>query len=55
MAGIEIAGGARGGLWNFNTANIDTSTAPVKGRFRTNTGTYRNATQIAIHGIMEHV
>jgi hypothetical protein len=51
MAGTEIAGGARGGLWNFNTANLDTSTAPVKGRFRTNTGTYRNATQIAIHGI----
>jgi hypothetical protein len=51
MAGIEIAGGAKGGLWNFNTANIDTGTAPVKGRFRTNTGTYRNATQIAIHGI----
>jgi hypothetical protein len=50
MASIEIAGGAKGGLWNFNTANIDTSTAPVKGRFRTNTGTYRNATQIAIHG-----
>jgi len=50
MAPTEITGGARGGLWNFNTVNLDTSTAPVKGRFRTNTGTYRNATQIAIHG-----
>lgn len=50
MAGTEIAGGAKGGLWNFNTANIDTNAGPVSGRFRTNSGTYRNATQIAIHG-----
>lgn len=50
MAGIEIAGGAKGGLWNFNTVSLDTSTGPVLGRFRTNSGTYRNATQIAIHG-----
>jgi hypothetical protein len=46
----EIVGGARGGLWNFNALGTDTSTSPVAGRFRTNTGTYRNATQIAIHG-----
>ena len=46
----EVTGGARGGVWNFNTASTDTSTSPVTGRFRTNTGTYRNATQIAIHG-----
>ena len=45
----EITGGARGGLWNFNTASTDTNTAPVTGRFRTSSGTYRNATQIAIH------
>lgn len=50
MAGSEIVGGARGGLWNFNTVNLDTNTGPVKGRFRTNSGTYRNTTQIAIHG-----
>ena len=46
----EITGGAKGGLWNFNAASTDTNTSPVTGRFRTNTGTYRNATQIAIHG-----
>lgn len=45
----EITGGAKGGLWNFNALNTDTSTAPVSGRFRTNVGIYRNATQIAIH------
>lgn len=50
MVGTEITGGARGGLWNFNTANLDTNSPPVAGRFRTNSGTYRNATQIAIHG-----
>lgn len=47
----EITGGARGGLWNFNALNTDTTTAPVKGRFRSNSGSYRNATQIAMHGI----
>src|SRR5580765_3465755 len=46
----EVTGGARGGVWNFNALGTDTSTSPVTGRFRTNTGTYRNATQIAIHG-----
>jgi len=46
----EVAGGARGGVWNFNTLDTNTNTSPVAGRFRTNTGTYRNATQIAIHG-----
>lgn len=30
--------------------NLDTNAGPVPGRFRTNSGTYRNATQIAIHG-----
>lgn len=50
MASPEIVGGAKGGLWNFNTVNLDTNTGPVKGRFRTSSGTYRNATQIAIHG-----
>jgi len=47
----EITGGARGGVWNFNTVSLDTSTSPVKGRFRTNTGTYRDATQMAIHAV----
>lgn len=51
MLPSEIAGGAKGGLWNFNALNTDITTAPVKGRFRSNSGTYRNATQIAIHGI----
>lgn len=50
MPPLEITGGARGGLWNFNALNTDTNTAPVSGRFRTNAGTYRNATQFAIHG-----
>jgi len=45
----EVTGGARGGVWNFNTASTDTNTSPVTGRFRTNSGTYRNATLIAIH------
>jgi hypothetical protein len=51
MASTEIVGGARGGLWNFNALSTDTSTAPVTGRFRTNTGTVGNATQVAIHAI----
>lgn len=38
------------GIWNFNSTITDTSAAPVSGRFHTNTGTYRNATQIAISG-----
>jgi hypothetical protein len=46
-----ITGGARGGVWNFHALNVDTNTSPVSGRFRTNTGAYRGANQIAIHGI----
>lgn len=37
------------GIWNFNQTSTDTSTAPVSGRFKTNSGNYRDATQIAIH------
>jgi hypothetical protein len=44
------AGSANGGLWNFDATSTDTSTAPVSGRFKTNSGNYRTATQIAIHG-----
>ena len=51
MPSPEVTGGARGGLWNFNALNTDTTTGPVKGRFRSNSGSYRNASQIAIHGI----
>lgn len=47
----EIAGGAKGGLWNFNALKTDTSLAPVKGRFFSNSGTYRNANQLAMHAI----
>ena len=39
------------GVWNFNKTSSDTSTSPVSGRFKTNSGDYRNATQIAIHAI----
>ena len=44
------AGGASEGLWNFHQTSTDTSTTPVLGRFKTNSGNYRTATQIAIHG-----
>jgi hypothetical protein len=37
------------GIWNFNKPNTDTNTAPVSGRFKTNSGAYRGASQIAIH------
>jgi hypothetical protein len=37
------------GIWNFNKLNTDTSTAPVSGRFKTNSGAYRGASQVAIH------
>ena len=53
LAQTEITGGAKGGLWNFNALNTDTTTAPVPGRFRSNTGTYRNCTQLAIHAITQ--
>lgn len=43
--------GSEGGLWNYNKTDTDTSTSPVSGRFRTNSGDYLNATQIAIHGV----
>jgi hypothetical protein len=43
------AGASTEGVWNFNAASSDTSTAPVSGRFKTNSGNYRGATQIAIH------
>jgi hypothetical protein len=45
------AKGGTEGLWNFNQTSTDTSTAPVLGRFKTNSGNYRDATQIAIHAI----
>lgn len=44
------AGTAAEGLWNFNAISTDTTTAPVSGRFKTNTGIYRTAAQLAIHG-----
>lgn len=37
------------GVWNYNQVDIDTSTSPVSGRFKTNSADYRTATQIAIH------
>src|SRR5215467_5602313 len=37
------------GIWNFNQTSTDTTTSPTSGRFRTNTGDYATATQIAIH------
>jgi hypothetical protein len=37
------------GLWNYNKTDTNTGTAPVSGRFKTNSGNYRDATQIAIH------
>jgi hypothetical protein len=43
------AKGATEGLWNYNQTSTDTSTTPVSGRFKTNSGNYRDATQIAIH------
>ena len=43
------AGAATVGLWNFDATSTDTTTAPVSGRFKTNSGNYRDATQIAIH------
>ena len=43
------AKGATEGLWNYNKTDTNTSTAPVSGRFKTNSGNYLDATQIAIH------
>jgi hypothetical protein len=43
--------GANEGIWNYNQTTTDTSTSPVSGRFRTNSGNYHDATQIAIHAI----
>lgn len=43
------AGAVSAGIWNFDATSTDTSTAPVSGRFKTNSGNYRDATQIAIH------
>src|SRR6516162_8542449 len=43
------AGTTAEGVWNFNKTSNDTTTSPVSGRFKTNSGDYRNATQIAIH------
>ena len=43
------AGSATEGLWNFNQTSTDTSTSPATGRFRTNTGNFSTATQLAIH------
>jgi hypothetical protein len=43
--------GATEGLWNYNKSSTDTTTAPVSGRFKTNSGDYRGATQIAINAI----
>jgi hypothetical protein len=45
------AGSFTGGIWNFDATNTDTITSPVSGRFKTNSGNYRDATQIAIHAI----
>src|SRR6185436_20816197 len=45
------AGSSTGGIWNFDATNTDTVTPPVSGRFKTNSGNYRDATQIAIHAI----
>jgi hypothetical protein len=39
------------GIWNYNQIDIDTSTSPVSGRFKTNSADYRTATQIAIHAV----
>jgi hypothetical protein len=36
------------GTWNYNKTDTDTNSAPVSGRFKTNSGNYRDATQIAI-------
>jgi hypothetical protein len=43
------AKGATEGIWNFQATSTDIATAPVSGRFKTNSGNYRDATQIAIH------
>ena len=43
------AGSATEGLWNFNQISTDTTTSPATGRFRTNTGNFSTATQLAIH------
>jgi hypothetical protein len=43
------AGAGSEGLWNYNQTTTDTTTSPVAGRFRTNSGNYADATQIAIH------
>src|SRR5262245_35563605 len=43
------AGTTTEGVWNYNQTSTDTTTAPTSGRFRTNTGNFTAATQIAIH------
>jgi len=43
------AGTITEGVWNFNQVSTDTTTAPTSGRFRTNSGNFATATQIAIH------
>lgn len=45
------AGSSTGGIWNFDATSTDTITPPVSGRFKTNSGNYRDATQLAIHAI----
>jgi hypothetical protein len=43
------AKGGTEGVWNYNKTDTNTTTAPVSGRFKTNSGNYRDATQLAIH------
>jgi len=43
------AGTSTEGIWNFNQTSTDTTTSPTTGRFRTNTGDFATATQLAIH------
>jgi hypothetical protein len=45
------AGSVIEGQWNFNQTSTDTTTSPTSGRFRTNTGNFITATQLAIHEI----
>lgn len=45
------AGVISGGLWNFDATSTDTTTSPVSGRFKTDSGNYRDATQLAIHAV----
>jgi hypothetical protein len=39
------------GIWDYNQVNTDTATAPASGRFKTNSGNFADATQLAIHGV----